>query len=172
MVENIGGASPYSNLQPFGGSGPVDPEQVRPVQPELPKSPGPVERLRDKIEAGTVDTAQLTDRAEQAFGEAGRLVVTETGEADLNSLSTLIAQNRSDTTRSDVISRFGEEASRFVDPKGDIDQAGLRQFLNEQGNEQDIPKPRTSFGGGAVTGYSPQGQSNVSAQPNFLSVVA
>ena len=172
MVDQINSQSPYANLALFGGSAPVDSGQRPPAEFVLPPEPGPLQQLREAIESSDIDTEELAARAVEVFGEEGASVVNEAGEADLETLSRLVGEERASSARSDLVARFGSEAAEFVSEAGDFDAAGLRSFLAERGIEDDPTPPQTGFGGADVTGYSPNGAARSEAAPNFLSIVA
>ncbi len=172
MVDIVSGNSPYTNLQPFGGSAPVEPESRPQSQFILPAEPGPVQRLRDSIERSEIDTEEFAARAVQAFGEDGQNLVSETGEIDLNGLSSLIALERTRDAIADVTNRYGQDAAKFVSDTGKVDLSGLKDYLQEQGIEEDPTPPQTGFSGADITGYSPQGQAQNAQPTGFVSVVA
>lgn len=176
MVDALSPTSTYSALQPFGGSAPVQPEQAaqRPSQLDLPPPPGPLEQLRDAIRSSDIDTEALSTRLTDAFGQGADGVISENGVVDLNALSSLIAEERATTTRSDLTARFGDEAAGFVNDVGEIDQDGLRALADSRGQalrEEDL-EPQTGFSGAPVSGYSPTGQARTVAPQNFLTVFA
>ncbi|GEM_PF-4700213 len=173
MVDAI---SAYAGLQRYGGAVPVRPEvSDRPIQPDLPPSPGPVERLREDIRNTEIDPNALAARAREAFGDDAVGIVSDTGEVDLDALADRIAQDRAASYTEDLTSRYGSEAAEFVSDRGDVDDRALQDYLRNLGYEDEVvarERERPTFNDAETTGYTDRATSTYERLPGFINVFA
>ncbi|MAI89044.1 hypothetical protein [Ponticaulis sp.] len=174
MVDAIQPISPYSALQPFGGSAPVQPEL--PAQTfVLPVAPGPVEQLQTAIRNSELENEDLSSQADTTFSQSAVNVVTDEGTVDLQAYSELIREQRNASLAADITARYGVDGEEFISDTGGVDQKGLNSVLAQLGIEprEDFESPETGFGGAQITGYSPNGEGNANQTAlSFVSVVA
>lgn len=84
-----------------------------------------VERIKQALETGKLDTTQLQERLEARFGEAAQGIVSDDGSVDFESLEALIIEHRTTRLEQKLEARFGERVDGLVGDGGRVDVEAL-----------------------------------------------
>lgn len=127
-----------------------------------------VERLRARIEAGTIDTRKLQDELVARFGDDGSGIVTDDGTVDLDRLGGLAVDRQSTRLLLELTARFSEAREEAIRDDGTVDSEKLREELVSQRQAIARARIREEFGEDAERFFNADGSIDFRAMREFF----